>query len=1531
MSEFVLQFAARFPTVFILENLHWADGETIALLAQLARKIRIRSRTAEAGALPDEAPPPLPPRLMILCTYRDSELEGQPMEGLRVQLLESKEAAERILPELTFRDTCRLVRSMLGLDHDPEAFVRKIDASSKGNPLFIEEAMIALLEENQIVYRDGRWHTAVDLDSLPVPATAGEAFRKRVAKLAPDLITLVKGLAVFDRATPVGLLSELVGETPEVLSSRLAQLSRKGIVARRILEEDLLFELKHPFIRETVYEGIRSEERARLHRTVGEVLEKHWGKTADTHAPELADHYLRARCEDGVNRFGLKGVRNLFGAVSLRENFILGRDLLAFGGFPASERAELCANMGNVCILLGKAEEGIRISREGIALAREHGQQQWEMKCTGMLGTLHLLRNEYDTALPLFREAAALAEAMEDPASLTNWIGHMGTLHYFRGEVDTALEHWQRAIDITEAKGELTSMVLWANNIATVHTQANRFTEALNHAKRAAKIAREANHRPYLGMAYASIGLAYSGMFKNDTALDYLTKALKIAEEIGHKRAVAQRLQNIAMVHEQSGAVDRALLDSRRAITYAEEIGDTRMISGLMGDTGYFLFLQGRLEEAKTHYLKALALAESVNAMQFVGYYLGSIGMVWKEQGDFEKSFDHLRKAIRVAKEVGDGKFKAFWTGQIGQNHLERGEFDVAEGKFREAYEGAKTLNDQRAVWKVTSMIGNLHRRRGNFDEALEHFERSRNLAREIRDVAGERGLTGSIGTILCIRGDLEKAEAHLRYAIEGSGSTVEKASRILDLATLYGKAGNLKEQEPLLEESARLDKECQVPWLHGKNLVTTARALAGKAKGGEVLEHLREAEAIYSRMGMPLERAEALIEAAEIHRRTGAVEEARRAAKEALELTESIGAEYLRIGAVITLAAAELETPSPDLEAMLGQLQEVLETAERIRVPEERWRILHCLGRVYERKGDLISAGVSLRTAAEQIREIWSNLPEKYREMYLEDEERSALRDTYLRVEKACKKESPMMKTPSLDRDDKTKKMVAELIKIAGKLNSEHDLDRLLEQIIDGVMAIFQAQRGFVLLKKRGEVQPFVSRTSAGEGEETFDLAFSRSIAEKVMAGGEGIVTGDAAQDRRYRSFQSVADLSLKSVICMPVKSEGEIQGAVYLDNPRLEKAFSEDDKILLGAFCDLAGVALQNAKLYAALKKENIALKTEFDTVTIELKKVRNALDRTNLEIGLRHDFGSIIWQSEPMRKALALVDKVVEADLPVLIEGETGTGKELVARAIHDNSRRAKKPFVALNCGGVAETLLESELFGHVKGAFTGADRDKPGLFELAEGGTLFLDEISEMSSRMQTSLLRVLQEYEIKRIGGSQAIQVDVRVICASNQNLKSLVETGTFREDLFYRLNAITVPLPPLRQREEDVPLLADFFLKAACEKSGKPGLEIPRPVLKALLAYDWPGNVRELKNEVYRLAALATDSIEVDDLSETLRKIAPPTRRGLFLLEDQVSLKELERRYIERLLELQGGNKSQVARILGISRSTLRRKLEDTP
>jgi transcriptional regulator with GAF, ATPase, and Fis domain len=521
-------------------------------------------------------------------------------------------------------------------------------------------------------------------------------------------------------------------------------------------------------------------------------------------------------------------------------------------------------------------------------------------------------------------------------------------------------------------------------------------------------------------------------------------------------------------------------------------------------------------------------------------------------------------------------------------------------------------------------------------------------------------------------------------------------------------------------------------------------------------------------------------------------------------------------------------------------------------------------------------------------------------------------------------------------------------MLEINKLLNSEHNLKKLLELIMDAVIEMASAERGFLILREGEGLVIKVARNFDRESIRKPEFKVSHGVAEEVLRTGKPVISADALNDPALPTAGSVADLKLRSLLCMPFRVRDRVLGCVYIDNRFETGLFRQEDLPLLQGFADQAATAIENARLWEQnlqqteelrrtkeeVERLNAELKQKVEKQYVELSKVREQLTASRNDVPLRHDFSSLIGGSRAMRDVFSVLDRVLDTDEPVFVYGESGTGKELVSRAIHFNSPRAKSgKFISENCSAIPDTLLESELFGHEKGSFTGAIATKIGLFELAHEGTLFLDEIGDMSVEMQKKVLRAIQEGEIRRVGGKDIIRVDVRIITASNKDLAGLIKTGQFREDLFYRLNVVKVTLPPLRDRKDDIPLLVEHFLAGIARDSGQPPRAVDEVAFWYLQNYGWPGNIRELENEIRRAVALSDGVITVDCLKEEIRQqrlVGPAQVPEGTALKDVVrqAVEDVERRVIAKALEDSGWKKAEAARLLGVSRPTLDAKID---
>jgi len=505
----------------------------------------------------------------------------------------------------------------------------------------------------------------------------------------------------------------------------------------------------------------------------------------------------------------------------------------------------------------------------------------------------------------------------------------------------------------------------------------------------------------------------------------------------------------------------------------------------------------------------------------------------------------------------------------------------------------------------------------------------------------------------------------------------------------------------------------------------------------------------------------------------------------------------------------------------------------------------------------------------------------------------------------------------PSLERH--VRELLA-LYEIGQAISSIQDLDHLLQLAIEKVTLLDIESASIILLdEERNELYFRVADdTRVGPKQPLREVRFpaTQGIAGWVIREGIPEIVPDTDRDPRfYRDVDVHTGTKTRSIICAPLRTKDRILGVLEAINKR-QGVFTIDDLRLLESFANQLALALENARLIQELQAAR-------ERLSEENRYLREAMAQTV-------QFETLVGEGPRMQDVYRLVELVLNTPATVLLTGESGTGKELIARVIHYQGPRAKGPFIAVNCAAIPETLLESELFGYERGAFTGAMQRKPGRFELAAGGTLFLDEIADMSAVLQAKLLRVLQEREFERVGGTETLKTDARIVAATNQNLEQLMLDGRFRTDLYYRLNVYPISLPPLRERQEDLGPLTMFFLKRYSQELKKEVQGISKDAMGLLERYTWPGNVRELENVIERAVILCRGTVvtpqELPSLREHLR--TPALSGEAFRLPPNgLVLSELERELIRQALEQTHQNKSHAAKKLGLSRTQLRTRM----
>jgi serine/threonine-protein kinase PknK len=932
-------------------------------------------------------------------------------------------------------------------------------------------------------------------------------------------------------------------------------------------------------------------------------------------------------------------------------------------------------------------------------------------------------------------------------------------------------------------------------------------------------------------------------------------------------------------------------------------------------------------------------------------------------------------EAIRIAEQVADAStaegIEAMLQAATAYRHL--GRAAEASHWLDTARVGAERLAQPRVVAMLDVTTGLLAQREDRLDEALVAYQAALRSGQQSKDAGLLATAQLNLAGILKIRGDLAGAIEHFEAALDlgqriGRSSTVRNA--LLNLANVDLYLGRLARARARIDE---LGKEREsLPARVEAQLRGVEADLA--AQSGDVpaaIERYDACATAYEALSRNADAAEALLECIVVAARVSSADVS--SLRVRLERARVMLGDSQAHRPLLWLAEGRLATIAGEEGAARTNIDQAIAAARDKNQKEWLWRALAARAELELRLGRRLRARRDREEALSVIEEIGAELPRDLREVYWNDARRSELRELVSNAGSVVGSGLsahgilPVVKNPELSRDVSTmlstplELRLARILEINAELAGEVDIERLTQKIVGHAIRIVRAERGLVLLRDQQQRLSIYCERAAGEAEE--HIRFSMTVAETVVATGEPVVSLNACEDKRMSGWGSVHELMLQSVACVPIRArDRKCIGALYVETRLARGNEFATELPMLQAFADQVAIAIQNARLVqenqtrateladanSQLQKAQAKLEELLGNRTMQLERTRRKLRETRDTLLGHFGYHGLVGTSAAMRRVYALIERVKETDVPVLITGESGTGKEMVARAIHETSVRVKRPFVGVNCGAIPENLLESELFGCVRGAFTGADRDRRGLFRESEGGTILLDEIGEMPQRMQASLLRVLQEKKVRPVGGSHEEAVDVRLTFATHRDLRALVEERLFREDLYYRIHVVEINIPPLRERAEDVPQLVDHFLGIFAARHRRDKGTISRDALRLLMAQPWRGNVRELEHVLLNVWVMSdAEELSAEDFEVVLDRpgsLAPELRRpssSASIEEPRVrppasakranasSSADDERRRIQLALVECGQNRVKAAQSLGIPRRTFYRRLRE--
>ncbi len=1028
--------------------------------------------------------------------------------------------------------------------------------------------------------------------------------------------------------------------------------------------------------------------------------------------------------------------------------------------------------------------------------------------------------------------------------------------------------------------------------------------------------------------AHEALGDLYQLQGLHEKAIEQYGYMYQLAEKVNDYESEGHALENIGQINILLGHTSAAMTNLHNAVSIFREHNHSSGVAAVLLLIGDAYAATGDFEEALTYYENARVLWEKEPNPDRMAECYNHIAVIHANRGDYDKALEYHQKSLALRGDTGDTSGLSISHLNLGELLLNTGDYEQAQEHYLKALQLKQQYGDKPGEASALRGIGIVYSRLGQYDLAQQYFEKS---------LAIEKRIDNPVGLALTYhcQAELEINSGYYDSAItsyERAMSIINESSNRKLQSTILHRQGRLfhllgddhvarQRMEAALDLAIKIQYPQQMAEI--KSYLGYIRYINGETHEGFALMEEGSAAAHSMANIWLICECDYLKAYGLIHQRQ--YKPGFQLCRELIELCERINNLEYNTKLLLLMAHAFMNLEQwPDALECVNRAASI---SQSLRMPYLEMKIENYFSQIHFQTGRLEDAKNHAAHFSGIIDQIFLHMPAEFHASYTHSKsthERidfGLSRKTSQRFEERSRLQQEVAAAheilqETIDRMDavhavSTKEFQA-IYDMAQTINSILDLDLLLEKIMDLVIETVHAERGMIFLKEQDAWKVHVARNMSKENIQNV-TEVSHSIIENVSATGKAIFSIDARDDYRFKDKKSIVQLDIVSFMCIPLKIKSESLGVVYVDNRNMVGRFNQKNLDFLSLFANLAGIAIENARLHARLFDENIKLKEE----NIQLK---NEITR-QFEIET-----NIKGNSEPIRKVLSLIKIATKVNSNVLIEGESGTGKELVARAIHFNSARNHAKFVPVNCGALTETLLESELFGHKRGSFSGAMADKKGLFEEAEGGTIFLDEITNTTRNMQAKLLRVLQDGEFRRVGDTVIRKVDVRIISATNLDLWNEVKNGNFREDLFYRLKVIYIKTPPLRERKDDIILLANHFL-SELNRSEKQFKKLSSHALELLLAHSWPGNVRELRNKIEQAYAISESALITEQGFPELMLIEKRKDRvSAGLLKDRID--QIERRILIEELNKFQWNIQKTAMNLGLSRRSLYDKLE---
>jgi Nif-specific regulatory protein len=987
-------------------------------------------------------------------------------------------------------------------------------------------------------------------------------------------------------------------------------------------------------------------------------------------------------------------------------------------------------------------------------------------------------------------------------------------------------------------------------------------------------------------------------------AYQFLLKSIQARSKDDAPNAdLARVMKKLGKVLGKRGDQDGALSYFQNAIEQFEKLGMATDVAELLNRIAWLYREKDDIEAARGSAEHAMRLLDGEPSIVF-GYVKNMLGCIEYNLGNWQKSRELHIEALQVGEKVGSEQLCKVASTNLGNTLWKLGDWINALQYYKMNLALSESEGDLWDLITAYNNVGIIEFSRGDFAVAAEYFEKSVRIDEKVGAVEYEALARENLAEAFEMLGRWKDALVQYNRCLALQGFDETRASRssvYIPLARLMNKKGDIAKAMAYAQKALSAAERAR-----DEDLVAEACYVLANIE--DERENFAEAEKYLARSMSIFESHQTTQGLARAHTAAASMAFTQQRIEDATNHAELGGKYASQLDDRFTLAKndwmwGKILSSQGKRDEANAKFDAARSTFEELQTPYELARLLFDIGLL---KDEPEEATQTIRSA---IR-IFERLEATH------DLERA--RGALFRIK-------PAGKAPDSG--------VVGLYEVVKIINSTLNLEEVLNRVLDLAIRRVRAERGMIIL-----LDPITSalRTSIVRNIKETEGGSRRSpqsIVKEVIQSGQSVISADARADARFVESESVIAENIMSILCVPLVIRDRIAGAIYVDHREARHLFSQKDLTFIEAFADQAAIAIENARLYEELEEARARLSLENESLRREVL-VEKHLD-------------SVVGSSEAVAKIQFAIRKASSGHSTVLVRGESGTGKGLIARIIHNVSPRRNGPFIMFNCAALPETLAESELFGHEKGSFTGADRRKLGRFELANGGTIFLDEIGKVSLAIQAKLLRVVEDKEFERVGGTHTIKTDVKIIAATNLDIEKAIVQGTFREDLYYRLNIIPLVLPPLRERKDDIPLLAEHFIRKICKDLGVETKRLEPGVLDLFMRYNWPGNVRELEATIHRAIVMSNDETitrndfyglfsQVGAASATTSPLPMPTS----LLNPMVGkmditsdvydevMSSVDRQLIERALEASGGRIREAARRLGLARNTLKSKMQ---